>query len=256
MVSYYKQGWYDPNQIQVVPNTGTKIDRNAWSGISLPSSVSGYQPDPLNAPTRTTAGTAYENIKSLLPNQGVYQPISFTPISGLGDDYYKSLEDKATKSLRSQYFDDDNSILNQFNQTANQRGILGSGLEVGGLNQIYKDFGTQLAGVGSDIARTKAEKDYEVAVKNAEMGQQNAFQNQQGQFSLAQLGLGSALDEASNATKFDTDMFEQSVNYEKVLSDLEKSKRETLTSLLDNKNLVNNQDDLLKEIFLSLGITP
>lgn len=216
-----------------------------------------YQPKPLVSPTRTTAANAYSGIQSFLPNQGTYKPVDFTPIKGLDDNYYQSLTDKATKSLRKQYFDDDNSVMNQFNRTANQRGILGSGVEVGGMQDIYSDFGSQLADVTSDIGRTKAEKDYEVAAKNADMYQQNAFNNQKGQFDLAQLGIGSALDEAANQTKFDTDIFEQGVNYEKILADLEKSRRDSLTGLVGDKSIGNNnRQDILEQLFIELGLDP
>lgn len=233
--------------------------------------------NPVMAPNRTTIAGAYGDVQKtgIIPqfNPITAAPISaidtsqYGPIQGFGDDYYKNLSDQAAKRLRDQYFTSDNSLTNQFTNTMSKRGLIGSGIETGGLNNIYKDFGSQMADVESQLLAEKAQNDLALATSNRDFGYKSTLDNkdierfnaEQGidvagknadiQAQLAELGLGAAGDEARSATEFDTKIF--GANVDQINAEREQRSKliEQLNSALGNKLIDADTRQMFENLF-------
>lgn len=232
---------------------------------------------PIVAPKRTTIGQSYNDIKStgLVPQ---YSPVSYTPVSGIDtsgfgkiqgfdDSYYQNLTNAASKRLQNQYFGADNSLTNQFKNTMNKRGLIGSGIEAGGLTDIYKDFGSQMADFQSELATTKAQQDLDLAKSNrefdynaliankdlerfnAEQGLNSQFKNKDLQNTLAQLGLSAAGDESRTATEFDTKMFDSAIKQKNAEQDYIAKILGELNTSLGNKLIDADTRQILENYF-------
>lgn len=235
------------------------------------------QSNPISAPNRTTIGQSYGDIKQtgLIPE---YNPVSYTPVSGIDtssfgkiqgfdDSYYQNLTDAASKRLQDQYFGADNSLTNQFKNTMNKRGLIGSGIEVGGLTDIYKDFGSQMADFQSELATTKANQDLDLSKSNrefdynallankdlerfnSEQGLNSQFKNRDLQNTLAQLGLSAAGDESRTATEFDTKMFDSEVKQKNAEQDYIAKILGELNTSLGNKLIDPETRQILENYF-------
>lgn len=255
--------------------------------------------NPINYPSLHTMENSLEGINKLLPNGGVYEPIagldasSYAPIQGLDtkqfgsipgldDSYYQSLLDSSTKALRNQYFEGDNSLAAQNELTATKRGILGTGVEQGGINELNKDFGSKLADVTGTISRTRAENDVQRAIEDQKnqidlakyntdvdignrdfgfgvdkLNTQTAFDNQTGLYDMTELGLSAAGDDAINRTNFGLGKFEQEVNLEEILSKggtdtLERAIEFINSPMVSGANKTNITEDVIAQIMASM----
>jgi len=217
------------------------------------------------APERTTMADAYGSIQNLLPNGGVYDPITYTGVEGLGDDffgddYWNSMLSNAEKSLNEQYFGKEDSLQNRFTTTMNQRGMLGTGVEAGGIGDLYSDFGSKLADVQGEVGRLRTEKDYDRAKLNKEIEQTNAAKaletavaNKEGALGLSELGLSAAGDESLGQTEYDTDIYGSNIELEKILADIQQGKMDSATALIgDEKIDPDDREAMLEYIFQNL----
>lgn len=212
-------------------------------------------------PKRKTLGESYQDIQGLLPKWSpvTAERINTREVGGLnnvlGDDYFDLLEQQATKKLNERFFGAPDSLAKQQQQMFNKRGLIGSGIENQGQNQLYKTFGDELVNLQSDLAGKKIEsqkdmafrnKDIELsnarsvneaAAANARMATDTAIKNRDFEGFLSELGLRGAADEAKTSTDFDTKMFESEVKQKgselDYLSKDKESEREYMNNLTD-----------------------
>lgn len=261
---------YDPNKYKglVKPNTyandGLSVKPVVWGdpGASAKAYAAGGDPNkysqggaPIYAPERTSINTAYDSVKAtgLIPE---YKAIDFTPVKGLDQSYYDNLYSQASNRLSKQYFSNDDSAKNQLNRSMNQRGLVGSGVEAGAMTNLFNDYGTQLAEIGSNLSSKQAENDLDLSKFNTQGSLETAFKNRDYQSNLAQLGLSAAGDEARNQTEYDTKMFEQQIGLAKASGDQRAQVAETLQQLLgsqyisdeDKQNYGRELDAILNSI--------
>lgn len=222
--------------------------------------------DDLVAPARTTVAEAFESIKGFLPEYKPvdYKPVDYTPVTArevggitgtLDDDYFNSIEEQSKRKLNEQFFGAEDSLQKRLQNQMNRRGLIGSGIEVGGTNQLYKTFGDELVDLQSNVLQKRLESQKELAFKNkdidlanalavneftrenARLGNETAKENARQQLLaeqknrefegfLSELGLKAASDEARTSTDYATKMFGEQVN-------LAKSDREFQTQLMD-----------------------
>lgn len=269
--------------IRRVP-TPTQFDENAvlpqGNGIArLPNTPTNAPPstdeNTIYAPQRTTIQNAMDLVRrsNVLPN---FTPVNYTPanmreVGGvtnpLNDNYFDLIEKQAAKKMQDRYFNNPDSLSRQFQNQMNKRGLIGSGIEVGGTNQFYKTYGDELVDLQSNLAqqRYKAAQDTAFKNKEIELSNANAFnqasmqnaaqklaadqKNREFQGFLSELGLKAAADESKTATDFDTRMFEQQVALGKSDQDSRVKFLSELNTSLNNTNIDPETRNILKTIF-------
>lgn len=196
---------------------------------------------PIEAPRRTTIADAYNNIRQFLPQ--------YTPVQGIenvfNDDYYKNLENQATKRLNEQFFSNDNSVANQFKNTMAKRGLIGSGIEVGGLNDLYKNFGSELSDLQSKLATQKTQNLFETTKYNKDIEKYNIETRNK----LAELGLGAAGDEAKTATDYATKMFDSAVKQRNYDQEFISNQIKTIGDALKNELIDPDTRQYFEDLF-------
>jgi hypothetical protein len=146
----------------------------------------GYQPggglqypNDIVAPTQKTLAETLASVQGLVPEMADLTAPTMTAqnvtgidaskygdIQGLGNDYYKNMMGEAEKSLRDQYFGGGNSMQNQQKQQMASRGLVGSGIEAGNQNTMFKNFGNTLGSQQAQILASKMQNDLEMAKYN------------------------------------------------------------------------------------------
>lgn len=196
---------------------------------------------PIVAPQRTTIADAFNSIRSFLPQ--------YTPVQGIenvfNDDYYKNLEGQATKRLNEQFFSNDNSVANQFKNTMARRGLIGSGIEVGGLNDLYKNFGSELSDLQNKLATQRTENLFETSKYNKDIEKYNIETRNK----LAELGLGAAGDEAKTATDFATRMFDSAVKQRNYDQEFISNQIKNMNEALKNELIDQETRDYFESLF-------
>lgn len=216
--------------------TSTPNSRDPLSPVG--SNPPAYGTPPIYAPQKTSLDQGYADIQKYLPNftpiastqASSLNPNTFGNLNGFDDNYYKTLSDQASKRLKEQYFSNNDSVLNQRSNELKRRGVFGDAIGENAINDVYKNFGSQLSDFASQLATTKAQNDLDLATKNRDFNFGIAKENQgterfniqnlldaskfntTTQNQLAELGLSGALDSAANSTKYDTSIFESAVN--------------------------------------------
>ena len=256
-------------------------------------------------PEQTTLANALPEIQNLLPNQGVLNkietsPISnidtsqfgdigqlggnqFGPVQGLGQDFFDSLIQNANKNLSRQFFEGPNSAAGRQELQATRRGILGTGIEQGGVNELNRSFGDALANVQGEVGRLQAEKQLEQDLANRQfafdLGRTNkeieqgnrsfgldltgqnkaieqfnaqqeldtAFKNLGAEFDLSQLGLQAAGDQAQLGTQFDLERFDQQLEERQQLLDQRGDRQQSATDLFGSRDLAEEDRQALIE---------
>ena len=239
----------------------------------------------LTPPKRTSVADAFKTIQGtgILPK---YSPVSYTdttfkgtnfnPITGLGENYYDNILNQAQKRLQENYFGNSDSLQKRLNQQMNQRGLIGSGIEQGGTQDLYKSFGSDLTDVLSQISQQRSLNDLDLNKFNTQGELENQrfntqaelenqrfntgnrlqtdFQNKDLQNQLAQLGLAAAGDEAKTATDFDTKMYASDIDLETAKANQIASGYDSLTNLIsspqfnDEVTRKNAVEDILRYI--------
>jgi len=190
-------------------------------------------------------------------------------IPGFDQSYWDSIYNQSKKKLSDEYFGDTNSLQTKMIENMNARGLLGSGVEQKGNQNLYKTFGSQLADMESNLTRTQAEqrlaeaqkvRDLQQArdIQSGEWGMQGALKSgdwkqardiQGGQWQMdaaktlgdwgmqgTELGLRSALTEAADQGKFDVGGFEQRIKFEDIKRQDELEKRKMALDAMTNPN--------------------
>ena len=240
--------------------------RPTRSGIVQPGTgTSPYDGDPLElsdlgpivAPNRTNIGTAAATVQPFLAK---YKPVNYTKVSGindaLGDDYFDLLEQQATKKLQEKFFNAPDSLARQQQMQMNKRGLIGSGLEAGASNQLYKTFGDELVDIQSNLAQKQLETQKELAFRNKDIEMSNASQvlasqqkNREFEGFLSEIGLRAAADEAKTATDFDTRMFEQQVKQKTGEQEFVSNLLDRLNTALQNEKIDKGTRQIFEDLF-------
>ena len=201
----------------------------ASTGMTIGGGTPNYH-STIQAPTRVSLEDTYRSLlaSGLIPE---YQDIASLE-NPFDDSYYNNIADAATKRLNDSYFNNSDSLSARMKNQMNKRGLIGSGIEVGATNDLYKNFGDEMASLSSELSKQRADNDYNIATKNKEIEQRN-IENRN---ALVQLGLATASDDARDQTDFATKMFGSQI-------DLEKSKYDQLANVIDSiQSLVGNRD--------------
>lgn len=257
-----------------------------------PNTSSGQIKDGIFYPSRKSLADSFIDVQPFLPK---YSPVNYNPVTAstataktvggitdtLGDDYFDLIEQQATKKLNERYFGSPDSLAKQQQNMFNKRGLIGSGIEAGGANQLYKNFGDELVDLQSNISRTKAETGKELAFRNKEIELENAreanavglanqqqinliaqenakqqaeteIKNRDFQGFLSELGLRSAAADAGAATDFDTAMFGEQVTLAGQQQEFLNSIIGQLNAALANKNIDDVTRDKIEGIFYPL----
>ena len=215
--------------------------------------------DAIVAPQRTTLQQSLDALKS---GGGIpqFKPVDFNPVGSvkgtLDDDYFNTIEQQATQKLNDKFFGAPDSVQKNLTNTMNKRGLIGSGIEVGGMNQLYKTYGDELVDLQGTLAKQKAETTQDVAFKNKEIEMRNAEQalaaqqkNREFEGFLSELGLRSAADESRTATDFDTKMFEQQVDLRDTERDFTSDMLDRLNTALQNGKIDPETRQIFEDIF-------
>lgn len=200
-------------------------------------------------PAMGTVSDWYSQIASYLPTSTTIDASKYGTLEGLGQDYWDTLTTQATAPLEKQYFSNDASLMNQFKDTMGQRGLYGSGIEAGGITDVYSQYGDALSNILASISTQKAEKDYETAEKNREFALDIDKSNIQNQLALSELGLGGAMDYGRAATDYDLGLFETQADLEKTKAGTFENFISTLSQLASDPNIGDdNRNEILKSI--------
>lgn len=206
-------------------NGGTSYRRNPQlpSGSSIASATSSPVLSSVTAPTQKSLSSYLSELK------GTGLMTGPETISGMDNSYYQNIFDTSSKRLKDQFFNNDDSATNQFTNTMVKRGMLGSGIESGGLQSIYQDFGSQLSDVETELANMKMQNDYDTSKYNADA-----------KSGYNEKVLGALFDRARDSTDFDTKIFDSQVEAAKAdrtfAADETKSRRELLANILQEIN--------------------
>jgi|TARA_R100000501_G_C2631480_1_gene127789 hypothetical protein len=273
-------GTFGTPPVPVDPVTGERIPEKASIGTS-----------PIHAPRRTTLGESLADIREtgILPE---VKDLTFDPIqteraeavqaggvgNQLGDPFFKGIEEQATKNLQRRFFQDPDSLARQQQQQFNKRGLIGSGLEVAGQNQLFRDFGDELVDIQSNVAQQRAKAAQDVAFKNvdvdlanqqaanqiaqanAQAANQAAIESARGQLEaqaktqefnnfLADLGLRGAATESETASKFGADIFGEQVKLRESERKFGSDLLEQLNTALENKLIDKDTRQVFEDIF-------
>lgn len=208
-------------------NGGTSYRRNpllpSTSSIGSVSSSSAPVLSSVTAPTQKSLSSYLSEL------EGTGLLTGPETISGMDNSYYQNIFDTSSKRLKDQFFNNDDSATNQFTNTMVKRGMLGSGIESGGLQSIYQDFGSQLSDVETQLANMKMQNDYDTSKYNADA--KSAYNEKV---------LGALFDRSRDSTDFDTKIFDSQVEAAKAdrefAADETKSRRELLANILEQIN--------------------
>ena len=182
------------------------------SGTRRDIDILPYDPNNPNAsiyaPQRTTIEKALKRImgSGALPE---FKPVGYSPVTAqtaapksatartatarevggitdtLGDDYFNMIEQQASRKMNEKFFGAPDSLARQQQAMMNKRGLIGSGIEAGGQNQLYKTFGDEMVDLQSNLAQKRLETAKELAFRNKEIEQANAAAfNEMGRFNV------------------------------------------------------------------------
>ena len=278
------------------------------SYIPPPGEEDPYDPNsPIVAPERTTIDEALQRImgSGALPE---LKPVGYSPVTAervapksatarevggitdtLGDDYFNMIEQQASRKMNEKFFGAPDSLARQQQAMMNKRGLIGSGIEVGGQNQLYKTFGDEMVDLQSNIAQKRLETTKELAFKNKEIEQANASAfNEMGRFNvgaeneaglanarmgtetalqnaartteaaqkdrdfqgfLSEIGLRGAADEARTATEFDTKMFGEQIKERDSEREFKQNMMDQLLRSLGEENIDKETRQFFEDIF-------
>lgn len=136
------------------------------------------------------------------------------PISGMGDNYWKGLQDQATQRLNETYFQK-GGLSDQAQENINSRGLIGSGIEQNLMRQnVYQPYAQETSDVIAQLMSKRAESDYDTEKFNRGLGMQG-------------------LDLSANLAKADQDMSMQFTNLAAKVADAEQGRlsQESLADL-------------------------
>ena len=143
-----------------------------------------FELPPIVAPSRTGVGESLKKLKSgglvpsYAPNDSRVDYKKVTPLGEtLGPDYFDMIEKQATGKLQEKFFGGPDSLARQQQNMMNKRGLIGSGIEAGSANQLYKTFGDEMVDLQSNLGQKRLETQKELAFKNKDIESQNALQD-------------------------------------------------------------------------------
>ena len=265
-------------------NSNTLIPPGSGTSLNDPNA-------PIQAPRRTTIDEALKRImgSEALPE---FKPVEYSPVTAqtattrevggitdtLGDDYFNMIEQQASKKLNDKFFGAPDSLSRQQQAMMNKRGLIGSGIEAGGQNQLYKTFGDEMVDLQSNLAQNRLETAKELAFKNKEIEQLNAASfNEAGltnarmgtetallnaartteagqkdrdfQGFLSEIGLRGASDEARTATEFDTKMFGEQIKERDSEREFKQNLTDQLLRGMGEENIDKETRQYFEDIF-------
>lgn len=153
-------------------------------------------------------------------------------VPGFDQSYWDSLYKQSQGRLSSQFFGPQDSLQTKMIENLNARGLLGSGVEQKGFQNLSKSYGEQLADLETNISKQQSEQKFAEAQKVRELQQQRDIQSGEWEMQGSELGLRSALTEAAEANKFNIGKFEQEVKLEDVMRQDSVARQKLLVDLL------------------------
>lgn len=193
---------------------------------------------PIVAPSYVNIADTFKTLKDggLLPE--------YSPVQGLGEDYYSNLAAQSSKRLNEKYFKSPDSVLAQRENQIKRRGLFGSGIGENATNQVYKDFGSELANFESQLSTQHSQNDLDLSKYN------NDNKNK-----LSELGLSAAGDEAKRLSDYQGNIFNAEIKQNENKGTDVSKQIDQINSALGNNLLDPESRNVLKaKLFQILGI--
>lgn len=234
-----------------------KIPGVEYNGPKSPSRIPGGQafaqqgPDiGISQPTQTSFQQVLPSVKNALGEPATLEKVASIP--GYDDSFFNNLFDESRRRLEKQTYGT-GGIQERATENLASRGLLGSSVEQGARGQISDQFNEQLGSVLSDLNRLKQESFIQEAQQQRALQQERDVKNAEFNTAMQELGIRSALTQASDINKFNIGTFENQVKLEEIARENEQNRRRLLLDLLSSPqvDLGGSQADAVLDAIFS-----